>query len=107
MTRFWLWYRSEIETVQGEPFLRYQNHLVPIVDAGAWLEDKPLLADFPWLVVVCKDGNRNIAIAIDDLERQQEIVHKPLGEFLKDVEWFSGATILGDGSIALIIDVHR
>ena len=59
---------TDLETVQGEAFLHYRNRLVPIMDSGAWLNDQPVLCEYPWLLVVCKDGDRNIAIAIDDLQ---------------------------------------
>ncbi|HIC87511.1 MAG TPA: chemotaxis protein CheA, partial [Aquificae bacterium] len=57
-------------------------------------------------VVVVRVGERNIAIAVEDLYGEEEIVIKPLGELLKDIPGIAGATITGDGKVVLIIDVN-
>ncbi len=57
-------------------------------------------------VIVVRVGERNIAIAVEDLYGEEEIVIKPLGELLKDIPGIAGATITGDGKVVLIIDVN-
>ena len=57
-------------------------------------------------IVVVRVGERNIAIAVEDLFGEEEIVIKPLGELLKDIPGVAGATITGDGKVVLIIDVN-
>jgi len=59
-------------------------------------------------VVIVRKGDRMAAIAVDDFIGQQEIVLKPLGAYLTGLQLFaiSGATILGDGQVALIIDTN-
>ena len=57
-------------------------------------------------IVVVRVGERNIAIAVEDLYGEEEIVIKPLGELLKDIPGIAGATITGDGKVVLIIDVN-
>ena len=56
-------------------------------------------------LVLVKHGESYKALAVDDLVRQQEIVIKKLGQELKMLKNYLGATILGDGSIILILDV--
>ncbi len=56
-------------------------------------------------VVVVKAGDQLVGIVVDALMDQQEIVVKSLGKYLGDVEGIAGATILGDGQVALILDV--
>jgi two-component system chemotaxis sensor kinase CheA len=56
------------------------------------------------LIVVIKAGERLAGLIVDELMERQEIVVKPLGSYLGDIEGISGATILGDGKVALILD---
>ncbi len=62
----------------------------------------------PWeaLVVIVESGGERIGIMIDDLIGQQQIVIKSLDNFISTSRSISGATILGDGRVALIIDIH-
>lgn len=98
---------SEFRTVHGTRVLSYRDKLVPILDAGDWLSGSPVIQDTDCSLVICKEGEHRLAVAVDKLLGQQEVVNKSLGTYLKSVQEFSGATILGDGSIALIIDVHN
>ena len=56
-------------------------------------------------VVVVKAGKNKIGFIVDELIGQQEIVIKSLGKFLSKIKGIAGATILGDGNVALILDV--
>ncbi|MCG8531693.1 MAG: Hpt domain-containing protein [Desulfovibrionales bacterium] len=58
-------------------------------------------------VVVIHDNDRRLGIVVDKLHERQEIVIKPLGEYLGDLKGISGATIMGDGSVILILDPHE
>jgi two-component system chemotaxis sensor kinase CheA len=55
-------------------------------------------------IVIIRKGDKQIAITVDDIIGQQEIVLKSLGKYLSKAFAISGATILGDGQVALIID---
>ena len=57
------------------------------------------------LVVAVHTGNRQVGLVVDGLVGEQEIVIKPLGQLVGDIAGISGAAILGDGSVALIVDV--
>ncbi len=93
------------EEVCGAPVYRHRGHLLPIVDLRLEFGLPPTAegAARQLAVLVC-DG-REFGLVIDVVESTEEIVVKPLGRSLKDNQLFSGATILGDGSVALIIDV--
>ncbi len=58
-------------------------------------------------IVVINDNGKRLGLVVDKLIERQEIVIKPLGTYLNDVHGFSGATIMGDGSVILIIDPHE
>ncbi len=72
-------------------------HLSELFDIESSNENK--------FVIIINIGEKNIAIAVDDLYGEEEIVIKPLGEMLKDVEGIAGATITGDGKVVLILDI--
>jgi two-component system chemotaxis sensor kinase CheA len=56
------------------------------------------------VVVIVKKGDKQAGLVIDQLLGQQEIVIKPLGKYIRVPKMISGATILGNGEVALIID---
>ena len=58
------------------------------------------------VVVIVKKGDKMAGLVIDELMGQQEIVIKSLGKYIKHAKFISGATILGDGEVALILDVN-
>ena len=57
-------------------------------------------------VVIVKKGDKMAGLVIDELIGQMEIVIKPLGKYIKQAKVISGATILGDGEVALILDTN-
>jgi two-component system chemotaxis sensor kinase CheA len=56
-------------------------------------------------VVICNIGEKTIGIKVHSVVGQEEVVIKPLGEFLKNIKGISGATIRGDGKVILILDI--
>ena len=86
--------------VRGEvlPLVRLQ-HILGIPDAKN--EDYEELD-----VVVIRQGDRRIGCIVDRLVRQQDVVLKPLGGFLGQIRGIAGGTILGDGRVALVLDVR-
>ncbi len=93
-----------VERVQGAMVLRLRDKVVPLVD----LRDKfklPHESDAPSkLAVVMRFGAHSFAVLVDHVADVQEIVVKPLGASLAHLFMFSGHTILGDGSVVLILD---
>ena len=57
-------------------------------------------------VILIQKGDREVGLVVDALLGQQEIVIKSMGAYLKHVPLVSGATILGNGEVALILDVN-
>jgi two-component system chemotaxis sensor kinase CheA len=94
------------------PVLRYRDGLLSLLDLRAVLKvPAPLDAERPGrrdgatsIAVVHADGV-TFGLVVDSIEASQEIVVKPLGEPLRQISVFAGATILGDGRVALILDV--
>jgi two-component system chemotaxis sensor kinase CheA len=96
---------KEIERIQGVPVYRLRGNLLPLVDLGEVLAlgDNREQRDVN-LIVLAADQHQ-FGLLVDAIFDTEEIVVKPLGRELKDLQVYSGATILGDGRVALILDV--
>jgi two-component system chemotaxis sensor kinase CheA len=98
---------SDIKTIEGKEVIMLRGEVLPllrlhdVLDSPHVVEDKENLI----VVVVEKMGN-NIGFVVDTLLGQQEVIIKTLdNKLLKNTKGFAGATILGDGSVALILDI--
>ena len=58
-------------------------------------------------VVVVNTGAKQVGLVVDELRAQQEVVIKPIEDYLQEKSGFSGATLLGDGRISLILNVFE
>ena len=90
----------------GCEVLRLRDEYVPIVrlwDIFSIKPDSEKLED--GLLVVVEGDNMKIAVLVDDLLAQQQVVIKSLQENYRSVDGISGATILGDGTVSLILDI--
>ena len=98
--------RADIKTINQREVIRLRDSIVPIIGLEKVLgrSRKPTRISEHNLVVVIKAGERMAGLVVDSLMERQEIVVKPLGNYLGDVEGISGATILSDGNVALILD---
>ena len=95
---------QRIEDVHGAPVYRLRDKLLPIVDLREQLQAEPVdRSDGTNIVVLQADGHP-FGLVVDAIEDTEEIVVKPLGKGIKDISLFSGATIMGDGTVALILD---
>lgn len=100
-------HRSHLNHVTGSQYvMQLRDEYIPIVrlDQVFGLRDQSQGSDEMMLVVVEGD-NEKIGIVVDDLLGQQQVVIKSLEQNYKKVSGISGATILGDGTVALIIDI--
>jgi Chemotaxis protein histidine kinase and related kinases len=94
--------------VKGRKAVTLRGEVLGIMDLRAILalpsceEEREELS-----IVVIHDNNRRLGLVVDRLLERQEIVIKPLGEYLGNIEGISGATILGDGGVILILDPHE
>ncbi len=100
--------RDHVKTVEGKgEVMLVRGEYVPLVRLYEHFGIKSDVTN-PWesLVVVVESGSDRLGIMIDDLVGQQQIVIKSLENYITQSRALSGAAILGDGKVALIIDVH-
>jgi two-component system, chemotaxis family, sensor kinase CheA len=101
--------RKSIELIQGVPVYRLRGRLLPLVYLNRELKlEKPASGgSVPAIVnvVVLLADDRQFGLVVDEINDTEEIVVKPLGKQLKGVKTFAGSTIMGDGKVALILDV--
>ena len=97
--------RTGIEQIHGAPVYRLRGNLLPLVylDRELRVESAPAGEDVN--IVVLQADDRHFGLVVDEIHDTQEIVVKPLQKQLKGIAAFSGATIMGDGQVALILDV--
>ncbi len=97
--------RLVVERVDGTPVLRLRDKLLPLVSLSALLDLKAATgpAD-PLTVVVAQLGGLLAGLLVDQVFDTEEIVVKPASRLLRHLQVFSGNTILGDGSVIMILD---
>jgi two-component system, chemotaxis family, sensor kinase CheA len=95
-----------IEMVYGAPVYRLRGRLLPLVYLSRELQLAPSSEhkDAVNILILQAEG-RQFGLVVDEIIDTQEIVVKPLGKQLKGIAAYSGATIMGDGGVALILDV--
>jgi two-component system, chemotaxis family, sensor kinase CheA len=98
--------RDQIHNIHGNRMIEFRGAIIPVVSLSELLEspdfDESLETETE--VVVIRKGDKWAAVMVDEFIGQSDIVLKPLGKYLTGVSAISGATILGDGQVALIID---
>jgi Chemotaxis protein histidine kinase and related kinases len=98
---------KEIKTIQGKEVINLRGTVVPVVRLENILKCKPSEVKKDELtIVIVKKGDRLAGMVVDELLGQQEIVIKSIGKYIKNHKIISGATILGNGEVALILDVN-
>ena len=98
---------SEIKYVQAEEVINLRGNVIPLIRLNQILDiEEPEVAPESLTVVIVNKGEKQAGLVVDNLLGQQEIVIKSLGKFISNSKIISGATILGDGEIALILDVN-
>lgn len=104
---------QQIEAIEGSPFIRLRGQLIPLVPLQQLFQKVPAAqaegisrreANILSIVILSSEGS-TFGAMVDQIFDSTDIVVKPLGLGLDTVKLFSGATILGDGSIALTLDV--
>ncbi|MES2729252.1 MAG: hybrid sensor histidine kinase/response regulator [Pseudomonadota bacterium] len=95
-----------IEKINDTPVLRLRDQLLPLLDLRTLLEYPPTDSDTGQnrYVIVTQSGNTCFGIMVDRVYDTEEIVVKPMAKILKHIYAFSGTTILGDGSVIMILD---
>ena len=94
---------KEIESIHGAAVHRLRGNLLPLVYLNRELQvESPVEA---LDIIVLQAGTQRFGLVVDEVCDTEEIVVKPLGKQLKSIPCFAGATIMGDGAVALILDV--
>lgn len=99
---------ERLTDVKGRKAVTLRGEVLGIVELSEML-GLPHTEPLPEVlsVVVIHDNERRLGLVVDQLLERQEIVIKPLGAYLGDLKGISGATIMGDGSVILILDPHE
>lgn len=100
--------RGQIKHVHGSRMIQFRESMIPVISLSRLFEvpDFDEEREEETEIVVIRKGDRLAALTIDDFIGQSEIVIKNLGKYLPAIQGVSGATILGDGQVALIIDAN-
>jgi two-component system chemotaxis sensor kinase CheA len=95
-----------IERINRTPVLRLRDRLLPLVRLSSLLalDDGEPQEGGESFIVVAKVGTENFGLIVDRVFDTEEIVVKPVAPILRDITLFSGNTILGDGSVIMILD---
>lgn len=92
--------------VDGRRVIRVRDRTLPLVYLQQWLTGESVAEDrTEGHVVVVEVAGQQAGVVVDDVLGREEVVIKPLGAFLQGMAGYAGATITGDGKIALILDV--
>ena len=89
------------------PAIEMRGERYPLAHLGNYLKVPVGVVDERSSVLLVNAGKHRIALLIDSIINQQEIVSKPLGPHLRDVRGVAGATVLGNGQIVLILELHE
>jgi two-component system, chemotaxis family, sensor kinase CheA len=99
---------ARIEHLHNAPVLRLRERLMPLVQLGDLLKLKTASSEAKdWsqaFIVVCEVGQVRFGIVVDNVLQTEEIVVKPVSTRIRHLSCYSGATILGDGTVIMILD---
>ncbi len=98
---------EDIKYVEAKEVIHLRGKVIPIIRLNQVLDIEPREEEPESLtVVIVQKGDSLAGLVVDSLMGQQEIVIKSLGKYMNNNKIISGATILGDGEVALILDVN-
>ncbi len=95
----------QTEEIAGSQFYRLRGNLLPLVQLNQILKNDPGKFSSDLNIVVLQADDRQFGLVVDKIHNSEEIVVKTLENLLKNMEILSGATIMGDGEVILILDV--
>ncbi|MDP4114979.1 MAG: chemotaxis protein CheA [Bacteroidota bacterium] len=100
---------EEIYTINQQEVIRVRESILPLIEIGELIYNKDFtVSKKEWqYVVVVGIAEKRFGIKVDALVGQKEIVIKSLGSYLGDVEGIAGSTIMGDGSVLMILDLNE
>lgn len=100
--------KDQIKFAHDRPVIDFRGKIIPLLSLKDIFQvpETSVRSDGRISIVIVRKGEKLAALIVDDFIGQQEVVLKSLGNYLKDVFAISGATILGDGHVSLIIDCN-
>lgn len=98
--------RAALEYIQGKPIFRLRGNLLPLFHMKEILSGEGATGEEAFNIVILNSENQLFGMIVDEILDTADIVVKPLPKFLKPISIYSGATVLGDGKVALIMDVQ-
>ncbi|WP_027178676.1 chemotaxis protein CheA [Maridesulfovibrio bastinii] len=98
--------RQDIDEANGQQFINLRGEIVPYIRIREWFEIEGEAPDIEQIVITGVEGSR-MGIVVDTVIGEHQTVIKSLGRVYRDVDGISGATIKGDGTLALILDVPK
>ncbi|MBO5093530.1 MAG: chemotaxis protein CheA [Lachnospiraceae bacterium] len=99
--------KEDIKYVQAKEVINLRGMVIPLIRLDSMLDIRKERGENDNLVVVIvRKGDKQAGLVVDELIGQQEIVIKSLGKYISKCKFISGATILGDGEVALILDAN-
>lgn len=99
--------KNDIKLVQAKEVINLRGTVIPLIRLCDVLDiESKKSSEDDLLVVIVKKGDKLAGLVVDELMGQQEIVIKSMGKYINKCKFISGATILGDGEVALILDAN-
>ena len=89
----------------NKPNIAYEDTIIPLINMGKLMEEPP--SEQKMRAIIIRHYNKRYAIAVDQILRDYQAVVKPLGAYNRHHAFFSGSSIMGDGSLAVILDINR
>jgi len=97
----------DISTIQGKPAINVRGRVVPLVSLQGALRERMWELDGEKYALLTRNNEQPMALGVDDLIGEEEIVVKEMGRLLSRLKGIAGATILAQGDPAIILDVAR
>jgi len=98
--------RDDVARTHGRHLVRVRGEIVPYIRLREWFVIDGDTPDIEQVVIIQNEGKR-VGFAVDNVIGEHQTVIKSLGKYYRDVKGLSGATILGDGGVALILDITQ
>ena len=98
--------RKDVDDANGQQFVNLRGEIVPYIRIREWFEVEGESPPIEQIVITGLEGSR-IGVVVDTVIGEHQTVIKSLGRVYRDVEGISGATIKGDGTLALILDIPK
>ena len=97
---------SQINRIDGQMMVRLREKSIPLLFLSDWLAPDQVKDNYAGdKVIIVSIGNQRAGLVVEQVNGQEEVVIKPLGVMMRHLEGYAGATITGNGNIALILDL--